>query len=101
MPASKTLEIAANELEAAVEDLDIEGDAVVVQGVPGKSMTLAAIAKKDDTIASKVPIVLGIGPPPSRCRHRRSPPSWPASRSTRTPARSRCSTSWSSRTWAS
>src|SRR3954471_8853198 len=45
----QTLDIAAGELEAAVEDLDIVGDSVVVEGVPGKSITLAVIGKKGNS----------------------------------------------------
>jgi CO/xanthine dehydrogenase Mo-binding subunit len=55
----QTLDIAAGELEAAVEDLDIVGDSVVVEGVPEKSITLATIGKKGNTFQSKVPPVLG------------------------------------------
>jgi CO/xanthine dehydrogenase Mo-binding subunit len=55
----QTLDIAASELEAAVEDLDIIGDRVVVEGVPDKSITLAAIGKKGNTFQSRVPPVLG------------------------------------------
>jgi CO/xanthine dehydrogenase Mo-binding subunit len=55
----QTLDIAASELEAAVGDLDIVGDKVVVEGVPEKSITLAAIGKKGNTFQSKVPPVFG------------------------------------------
>src|SRR3954468_1444010 len=55
----QTLDIAASELEAAVGDLDIVGDRVVVEGVPDKSITLAAIGKKGNTFQSKVPPVFG------------------------------------------
>jgi len=55
----QTLDIAAGELEASVEDLDIAGDSVIVQGAPDKSITLAAIGKKGNTFQSKVPPVLG------------------------------------------
>jgi CO/xanthine dehydrogenase Mo-binding subunit len=55
----QTLDIAAGELEAAVDDLDIVGDSVVVTGVPEKTITLAAIGKKGNTFQSKVPPVLG------------------------------------------
>ncbi len=57
----KTLQVAENELEASVEDLDIDGDAVVVQGVPDKSMTLQAIAKKTTAIASPHGPIIGLG----------------------------------------
>ncbi|MDP8922765.1 MAG: xanthine dehydrogenase family protein molybdopterin-binding subunit [Chloroflexota bacterium] len=56
---NQTLEIAAGELEASPSDLEIVGDEVVVQGVPDKSITLAAIGKKGNTFQSKVPPVLG------------------------------------------
>src|SRR5204862_3139179 len=59
----QTLDIAASELEAAVDDLDIVGDRVVVEGVPDKSITLAAIGKKGNTFQSKVPPVLGTSAP--------------------------------------
>ena len=55
----QTLDIAASELEAAVDDLDIVGDSVVVEGVPGKSITLSAIGKKGNTFGSKTPPVFG------------------------------------------
>jgi len=55
----QTLDIAAGELEAAVADLDIVGDRVVVEGVPDKSITLAAIGKKGNTFQSRVPPVFG------------------------------------------
>jgi CO/xanthine dehydrogenase Mo-binding subunit len=57
----KTLNVAATELEAAVDDLDIVGDSVVVQGVPGKTMTLAAIAKKSTAIGSAMAPIIGMG----------------------------------------
>jgi CO/xanthine dehydrogenase Mo-binding subunit len=57
----KTLQVAANELEAAIDDLDIDGDRVVVQGVPDKSMTLSAIAKKTTAIASPLGPIIGLG----------------------------------------
>jgi CO/xanthine dehydrogenase Mo-binding subunit len=56
----QTLEIAASEMEAAVQDLEIEGDKVVVRGVPSRSITLAQIGKKGNTYMSKVPPVLGV-----------------------------------------
>src|SRR3954469_6760577 len=55
----QTLDIAASELEASVGDLDIVGDRVVVEGVPGKSITLAVIGKKGNSFGSKTPPVLG------------------------------------------
>jgi CO/xanthine dehydrogenase Mo-binding subunit len=55
----QTLAIAARELEVAVEDLDLRGDSVVVQGVPDRSIKLSVIGKKSNTFGSKVPPVLG------------------------------------------
>jgi len=57
----KTFNFAAGELEASVEDLEIVDDSVVVQGVPGKSMTLSAIAKKTTAIASGNAPIIGLG----------------------------------------
>jgi CO/xanthine dehydrogenase Mo-binding subunit len=57
----KTLNVAASELEADIDDLDIVGDAVVVSGVPDKSMTLAAIAKKSTAIGSSLAPIIGLG----------------------------------------
>jgi CO/xanthine dehydrogenase Mo-binding subunit len=56
----QTLEIAASEMEAAVQDLEIEDNKVVVRGVPSRSITLAQIGKKGNTYMSKVPPVLGV-----------------------------------------
>jgi CO/xanthine dehydrogenase Mo-binding subunit len=55
----QTFEIAARELEVGVEDLDMDRDAVVVRGVPDRSITLASIGKRSNTFASKIPPVLG------------------------------------------
>jgi CO/xanthine dehydrogenase Mo-binding subunit len=55
----QTFEIAARELEVSVEDLDLENDAVVVRGVPDRSITLASIGKRSNTFASRIPPVLG------------------------------------------
>jgi len=55
----QTFEIAARELEVAIDDLDIEADAVVVRGVPDRSITLATIGKRSNTFGSKIPPVLG------------------------------------------
>jgi CO/xanthine dehydrogenase Mo-binding subunit len=55
----QTFSIAARELEVAVEDLEIEGDSVVVRGVPDKSIRLATIGKRSNTFASPIPPVLG------------------------------------------
>src|SRR5262245_24010274 len=59
----QTLQIAAKEMEAAVEDLEIEDGKVVVRGVPDRGVTLAAIGKKGHTNGSKVPTVLGMARP--------------------------------------
>ena len=59
----QVLEIAAKEMEAAVEDLEIEDGTVVVRGVPDKGVTVASIGKKGHTNASKTPIVLGSARP--------------------------------------
>ncbi|HEY3057757.1 MAG TPA: xanthine dehydrogenase family protein molybdopterin-binding subunit [Chloroflexota bacterium] len=55
----QTLAIAARELEVSVDDLDLEGDSVVVRGVPDRAITLKAIGKRSNTFGSKVPPVLG------------------------------------------
>ena len=59
----QTLQIAAAEMEAAVEDLEIEDGRVVVRGVPDKGVTLASIGKKGNLYMSKVPPVLGVSHP--------------------------------------
>ena len=59
----QTLDIAAKEMEAAVEDLEIEDGRVVVRGVPDKGVTLASIGKKGNLYMSKVPPVLGVAHP--------------------------------------
>ena len=59
----QTLEIAAKEMEAAVDDLEIEDGRVVVRGVPDKGVTLASIGKKGNLYMSKVPPVLGVSHP--------------------------------------
>jgi CO/xanthine dehydrogenase Mo-binding subunit len=59
----QTLEIAAKEMEAAIEDLEIEDGRVVVRGVPDKGVTLASIGKKGNLYMSKVPPVLGVAHP--------------------------------------
>ena len=56
----QTLEIAASEMEAAVQDLELEDGKVVVRGVPSRSITLAQIGKKGNLYMSKVPPVLGV-----------------------------------------
>jgi CO/xanthine dehydrogenase Mo-binding subunit len=59
----QTLEIAAKELEAAVEDLEIEDGRVVVRGVPDKGVTLASVGRKGNLYMSKVSPVLGVSRP--------------------------------------
>src|SRR5436305_5733694 len=56
----QTLEIAAKELEAAVQDLEIEDGKVVVRGVPDKGVTIASVGRKGNLYMSKVPPVLGV-----------------------------------------
>jgi CO/xanthine dehydrogenase Mo-binding subunit len=55
----QTFEIAARELEVSVEDLDMDDDAVIVRGVPDRSIKLATIGKRSNAFGSKVPPVLG------------------------------------------
>lgn len=59
----QTLAIAAGEMEAAAEDLEIVDGRVVVRGVPDRSVTLASIGKKGNLYMSKVPPVLGVSHP--------------------------------------
>jgi CO/xanthine dehydrogenase Mo-binding subunit len=59
----QTLEIAAGELEAAVQDLEIVDGRVTVRGMPDKGVTLASIGKKGNLYMSKVPPVIGVGHP--------------------------------------
>jgi CO/xanthine dehydrogenase Mo-binding subunit len=59
----QALEIAAREMEAAIDDLEIEDGRVVVRGVPDKGVTLASIGKKGNLYMSKVPPVLGVAHP--------------------------------------
>src|SRR5262249_20969495 len=56
----QTFEIAARELEAAVQDLELEDGRVTVRGVPDRGITLAQIGKKGNLYMSKVPPVLGV-----------------------------------------
>ena len=57
----QTLQLAAGELEASPDDLEIVDNRVVVRGVPDKSITLAAIGKKTHTMQSKLKPVHGTG----------------------------------------
>ena len=59
----QTMEIAAGELEAAVEDLEIVDGKVVVRGMPDRGVTLAQIGKKGNLYMSKVEPVLGAAHP--------------------------------------
>jgi CO/xanthine dehydrogenase Mo-binding subunit len=59
----QTLEIAAGELEAAMQDLEIVDGRVIVRGMPDKGVTLASIGKKGNLYMSKVPPVIGVGHP--------------------------------------
>src|SRR5467141_1837887 len=59
----QTLEIAAKELEASPQDLEIENGKVVVRGVSDRGITLAAIGRKGNLYMSKVPPVLGSARP--------------------------------------
>ncbi|MBV9579996.1 MAG: xanthine dehydrogenase family protein, partial [Chloroflexi bacterium] len=56
----QTFDIAARELEVSVDDLDMAEDAVIVRGVPDRSIKLATIGKRSNTFASKIPPVLGV-----------------------------------------
>jgi CO/xanthine dehydrogenase Mo-binding subunit len=57
----QTFELAAGELEASLDDLEIADNRVVVRGVPEKSISLAAIGKKTHTMQSKLKPVHGTG----------------------------------------
>ena len=57
----QTFKIAADELEASIDDLDIEDGRVVVQGVPDRAIALAEIGKKTNAFGSKVAPILGTG----------------------------------------
>jgi CO/xanthine dehydrogenase Mo-binding subunit len=59
----QTLEIAAGELEAAMQDLEIVDGRVIVRGMPDKGVTLAQIGKKGNLYMSKVPPVIGVAHP--------------------------------------
>ena len=58
---SQILSIAAEMLEAAADDLDIEGDKVVVRGAPGKTVALKEIASASMQFAGKYEPVYGRG----------------------------------------
>jgi CO/xanthine dehydrogenase Mo-binding subunit len=57
----QVLAIAADELEAAVEDLEIVDGAVQVRGVPGRAIKLSDIARKTMQFSGKYPPVFGQG----------------------------------------
>jgi CO/xanthine dehydrogenase Mo-binding subunit len=59
----QTLEIAAGELEAAVQDLELVDGRVVVRGMPDRGITLTQIGRKGNLYMSKVPPVLGSAHP--------------------------------------
>jgi CO/xanthine dehydrogenase Mo-binding subunit len=59
----QTLEIAATELEAAVQDLELIDSRVNVRGMPDRGITLAQIGKKGNLYMSKVQPVLGVSRP--------------------------------------
>lgn len=58
---NQILSIASEMLEASANDLDIEGDKVVVRGVPNKSVTLAQIADASMRFAGQYEPVYGRG----------------------------------------
>jgi CO/xanthine dehydrogenase Mo-binding subunit len=58
---NQVLAIAAEMLEAAVDDLDIETDRVVVRGVPSKSVTLKQIAAESMRFGARYAPVYGQG----------------------------------------
>lgn len=57
----QVLAIAAEELEAAVEDLEIVNGEVRVRGVPGKGLALAEIARMSMRFGGKYPPIFGHG----------------------------------------
>ncbi|MGH6691291.1 MAG: xanthine dehydrogenase family protein molybdopterin-binding subunit, partial [Gammaproteobacteria bacterium] len=59
----QTLEIAAGELEAAMQDLEIVDGRVIVRGMPDRGVTLAQIGKKGNLYMSKIPPVIGVAHP--------------------------------------
>jgi CO/xanthine dehydrogenase Mo-binding subunit len=52
----QVLEIAGNQLEAAIDDLEVVDGAVGVRGVPGRSVTLVDIVKKAEAAGGQGPI---------------------------------------------
>jgi CO/xanthine dehydrogenase Mo-binding subunit len=59
----QTLDIAAGELEASAQDLEIVDGRVVVRGSPDRGITLTQIGRKGNLYMSKVPPVLGSAHP--------------------------------------
>jgi CO/xanthine dehydrogenase Mo-binding subunit len=59
----QTLEIAAGELEASAQDLEIVDGRVIVRGSPDRGVTLTQIGRKGNLYMSKVPPVLGSAHP--------------------------------------
>ena len=82
----------------SIHDLKIVDGRVAVRGMPDRAMTLAQIGKKGNLYMSKTPPVLGVSRPAFSSRPPASRGSSRGSRLTPTPARSPCTTSWSSRT---
>ncbi|MCC6176146.1 MAG: hypothetical protein IT305_12640 [Chloroflexi bacterium] len=64
--STEDVEAADGEFEAAVKAPDIEGDAVAATGVPCKSISLQAIAKKMTAISGALWPIIGLGQPESR-----------------------------------
>jgi CO/xanthine dehydrogenase Mo-binding subunit len=58
---NQILTIAADMLEAASTDLDIEGDKIVVRGAPGKSVALTRIASESMRFAGRYEPIYGRG----------------------------------------
>jgi len=58
---NQVLHIAASELEASVDDLELVNGRVQVRGVPGKTITLADIFSVSASFGAKHPPVLGRG----------------------------------------
>lgn len=55
------LGMAAEELEASIDDLEIDGDVVRVRGVPDKQKSLGALATMSQAFGCKYPPVMGTG----------------------------------------